>query len=220
MAKQVRAERTRQALIAAAAEEFDRRGYAGTSLSAVHRGCGVTMGALTFHFPTKADLAAAVAEEAETATREALAGVPPDSTLPPLAAFTLAVVRLLEEAPVRATARLVQERAVSPGWRAICRTALSDLAEQAEGLPACGPGPQEWELLAVYLTAGAEAALRAGHTPGEVRAQLRRLWSLALDGRREPGAAMGGTRPRAASTPAAGGCPTMTVSTSQKGDSP
>ena len=89
--KQVRAERTRQALIAAAATEFDRHGYAGTPLSAVHRACGMTMGAFTFHFRSKADLATTVCQEAEDITREALA------QLAPIVEFTLVVARLLKE---------------------------------------------------------------------------------------------------------------------------
>ncbi|MFD5869625.1 TetR family transcriptional regulator [Streptomyces sp. NPDC060322] len=181
MVKQVRAERTRQALIAAAAVEFDRRGYAGTSLSAVHRACGMTMGALSFHFPTKAELARAVLQEAEDITRGALARFAPARPVPPVAEFTLALATLLdEEASVRATARLTHEQAVPSLWPTLWRTALQDLMAPARERPGPGPEPGELELLAVYLTAGAEAALRAGRTGEEVRAQLECLWSLAL----------------------------------------
>ncbi|WP_329232270.1 TetR family transcriptional regulator [Streptomyces sp. NBC_00111] len=181
MVKQVRAERTRQALIAAAAVEFDRRGYAGTSLSAVHRACGMTMGALSFHFPTKAELARAVLQEAEDITRGALARFAPARPVPPVAEFTLALATLLdEEASVRATARLTHEQAVPSLWPTLWRTALQDLMAPARERPGPGPAPGELELLAVYLTAGAEAALRAGRTGEEVRAQLACLWSLAL----------------------------------------
>lgn len=189
--KQVRAERTRQALIAAAAIEFNRHGYAGTSLSAVHRACGVTMGALTFHFRAKADLAAAVCQEAEDITREALARLAPSGAFPPVVEFTLVVARLLEEeVTVRAAARLTQERAVPSQWHAVWRAVLCDLVASARELPGpgFGPPPDELELLAVYLTAGAEAALRAGGTGREVRAQLERLWALVLAPDPPPGA--------------------------------
>ncbi|MFB8030350.1 TetR family transcriptional regulator [Streptomyces sp. NPDC056465] len=180
MVKQVRAERTRQALIAAAAVEFDRQGYAGTSLSAVHRACGMTMGALSFHFPTKAELARAVFHEAEDITREALARISP-CPVPPVAEFTLTLATLLdEEASVRATARLTHEQAVPSLWPTLWRTALQDLMAPARERPGPGPEPDRLELLAVYLTAGAEAALRAGRTGAEVRAQLECLWSLVL----------------------------------------
>ncbi|WP_329488591.1 TetR family transcriptional regulator [Kitasatospora sp. NBC_01246] len=72
--KQERAQHTRRALLRAAAGEFDQHGYAGTSLSRVSRAAGVTMGALTFHFPTKASLADAVRADAVELTRAALGG--------------------------------------------------------------------------------------------------------------------------------------------------
>ncbi|GLP66139.1 hypothetical protein TUSST3_27590 [Streptomyces sp. TUS-ST3] len=191
MVKQVRAERTRQALIAAAAIEFDRHGYAGTSLSAVHRACGMTMGALTFHFRAKADLASAVCQEAETITRGALTRLAPVGALLPVVEFTLVVARLLdEEVTVRAAARLTQERAVPSPWHTVWRAVLRDLVDRAPepSGPGCGPRPAELELLAVYLTAGAEAALREGRTGKEVLAQLECLWALVL----VPGPPLGG----------------------------
>jgi AcrR family transcriptional regulator len=201
MVKQVRAERTRQALIAAAAIEFDRQGYAGTSLSAVHRACGVTMGALTFHFPAKADLATAVCHEAEDVTRRALARLAPASALPPVAEVTFAVARLLdEEVTVRAAARLTQEQAVPSRWRTVWRAALRESVAPARERPRPGPEPEELELLAVYLTAGAEAALRAGRTGKEVRTDLECLWALVLD----PGPSITAE----ACPPGAGECPT------------
>ncbi|MFJ9153704.1 TetR family transcriptional regulator [Streptomyces sp. NPDC102270] len=183
MVKQVRAERTRQALIAAAAIEFDRHGYAGTSLSAVHRACGMTMGALTFHFRAKADLASAVCQEAEAITRGALTRLTPRRALLPVVEFTLVVARLLdEEVTVRAAARLTQERAVPSRWHTVWRAVLRDLVAHAPepAGPGRGPRPEELELLAVYLTAGAEAALREGRTGKEVLAQLECLWALVL----------------------------------------
>lgn len=64
MAKQERALRTRTALIASAAEGFAREGFAVASLTDISRRAGVSNGALHFHFANKADLAAAVEEEA------------------------------------------------------------------------------------------------------------------------------------------------------------
>jgi AcrR family transcriptional regulator len=63
MARQERAELTRVAIIRAAAEAFDRFGYAGTSLSDITASAGVTKGALYFHFGSKEDLARGVIEE-------------------------------------------------------------------------------------------------------------------------------------------------------------
>ncbi|MFZ3560635.1 ScbR family autoregulator-binding transcription factor [Streptomyces sp. BH055] len=64
MAKQERALRTRTALIASAAEGFAHEGFAVASLTDISRRAGVSNGALHFHFASKADLAAAVEEEA------------------------------------------------------------------------------------------------------------------------------------------------------------
>ncbi|UXY20352.1 TetR/AcrR family transcriptional regulator [Streptomyces cynarae] len=60
MAKQERAVRTRNALIESAAELFSRDGYEVVSLAAISARAGVSNGALHFHFPSKAALAAAV----------------------------------------------------------------------------------------------------------------------------------------------------------------
>jgi AcrR family transcriptional regulator len=208
MVKQVRAERTRQALIAAAAIEFDRQGYAGTSLSAVHRACGVTMGALTFHFPAKVQLATAVCHEAEDVTRQALARLVPADTLLPVAEFTFVVARLLdEEVTVRAAARLTQEQAVPSHWHTVWRAALREVVAPTRERPGPGPEPDELELLAVYLTTGAEAALRAGRTGKEVRTHLECLWALVLD----PGPPIAAVAcPTGADVlpPSAGECPT------------
>ncbi|MEU0038146.1 helix-turn-helix domain-containing protein [Streptomyces sp. NPDC006333] len=72
MVKQVRAARTRQALVRAAAEVFADDGYALASLPAISRRAGVSTGALHFHFPSK-DLLAREVEAAATASLQRLA---------------------------------------------------------------------------------------------------------------------------------------------------
>ncbi|MGQ5640836.1 MULTISPECIES: ScbR family autoregulator-binding transcription factor [unclassified Streptomyces] len=64
MVKQIRAERTRQALVRAAAEVFAADGYAVASLPVISRRAGVSTGALHFHFPTKKVLAQEVTDAA------------------------------------------------------------------------------------------------------------------------------------------------------------
>lgn len=63
MARQDRAERTRNAILDAAAAVFDERGFAGASLSDILAKAGVTKGALYFHFSSKEELARAIMEE-------------------------------------------------------------------------------------------------------------------------------------------------------------
>jgi AcrR family transcriptional regulator len=63
LARQDRAERTRNAILDAAAEVFDQRGFSGASLSDILTKAGVTKGALYFHFTSKEELARAIIEE-------------------------------------------------------------------------------------------------------------------------------------------------------------
>ncbi|HEV3172557.1 MAG TPA: TetR family transcriptional regulator [Actinocrinis sp.] len=64
MARQERAERTREAIIHAAARVFEREGYEAAPLADITRSATVTKGALYFHFPSKRDLAYAVVSQA------------------------------------------------------------------------------------------------------------------------------------------------------------
>ena len=64
MIKQERAERTRDAIIHAAAAVFERDGFTAAALGDITRQATVTKGALYFHFSSKRDLAHAVVNEA------------------------------------------------------------------------------------------------------------------------------------------------------------
>ncbi|MCD9901327.1 TetR/AcrR family transcriptional regulator [Streptomyces sp. MT29] len=111
--KQARSARTRQALIEAAAGEFDRHGYAGCSLAQISKAAGISMGALTFHFSSKEELAATVRSRGHYATTAVVHEVSATEAAPAQAVvqLTLALARLLQdEAVVRAAARLTQER--------------------------------------------------------------------------------------------------------------
>ncbi|MEV6645990.1 ScbR family autoregulator-binding transcription factor [Amycolatopsis sp. NPDC051371] len=63
MARQERAEQTRNAILEAAASRFDAVGFLGASLSDILTEAGVTKGALYFHFKSKEDLADALIDE-------------------------------------------------------------------------------------------------------------------------------------------------------------
>lgn len=60
MAEQVRAIRTRQAILSAAAKIFEERGYQSSTISEILTAAGVTKGALYFHFQSKEELAQGV----------------------------------------------------------------------------------------------------------------------------------------------------------------
>lgn len=69
MVRQERAVRTRQALIRAAAEAFDRDGFSVASIITICNRAGVSSGALHFHFASKSALADAVEDEAVAVLR-------------------------------------------------------------------------------------------------------------------------------------------------------
>ncbi|MFF1902326.1 TetR family transcriptional regulator [Kitasatospora sp. NPDC058218] len=181
--KQERAQHTRRALLRAAAGEFDRHGYAGTSLSRVSRAAGVTMGALTFHFPTKASLADAVRADAVELTRAAVGapaggvpaggggegcGVPgPGGGPGEVARLTDVLTRLLQEEPsVSAAARLAWEQpGAADNWYASWIPVLrGHLAGQPPCVPAQrddGPDPD------AHGPEGPDGHGPAGQAPGE-----------------------------------------------------
>ncbi|GJF26992.1 TetR family transcriptional regulator [Streptomyces sp. HO565] len=132
--KQVRAVRTRRLILQAAADEFDRQGYAGTPLTCVTKAAGISMGALTFHFPAKQDLADAVQAAGIEMTRQVMAHIAglPVSPLAGARALVLAIARLLEESTtVRAAARLTRERSVERLWTDAWLMYMTELLSRA-----------------------------------------------------------------------------------------
>ncbi|MFE6744749.1 TetR family transcriptional regulator [Kitasatospora purpeofusca] len=184
--RQERARQTRRALLDAAATEFDLYGYEGTSLARISRTAGVTLGALTFHFPSKAALADAVRAEGAALTG---GGRPLDAGAGGLVDL---LARLLDEEPsVRAAARLSWEQPESAGnwhtaWGPELRERLA--RERSGGAEGAAPVLDEVDLetLAHCLVAGS-VVLRRGVVPlgggpvapEEVRRRLRRLWQHA-----------------------------------------
>ncbi|MEW1893406.1 MULTISPECIES: ScbR family autoregulator-binding transcription factor [unclassified Streptomyces] len=63
MAEQLRAIRTRQTILSAAAKIFEEHGYQAATISQILTEAGVTKGALYFHFHSKEDLAQGVLSE-------------------------------------------------------------------------------------------------------------------------------------------------------------
>ncbi|MYX39688.1 TetR family transcriptional regulator [Streptomyces sp. SID89] len=110
MPRQLRAEQTRTAIITAAADLFDRRGYERTSLGDIAEHARVTKGALYFHFAAKEDLAQAIMEAQSRAARQAVREVDGRGcpSLEALMRITFALTRLSVENPIaRAELRLV-----------------------------------------------------------------------------------------------------------------
>ncbi|MER5443548.1 helix-turn-helix domain-containing protein [Streptomyces sp. NPDC002790] len=72
MRQQPRAARTRETVLRAAAAEFARHGYAGASLARIAARADVSLGALTFHFSSKAELVQDVLREGCRVTASAV----------------------------------------------------------------------------------------------------------------------------------------------------
>ncbi|WP_226961913.1 MULTISPECIES: TetR/AcrR family transcriptional regulator [Streptomyces] len=119
MARQERAEQTRHRLIDAAAIEFAAHGYAGTSLHGIVRAAGLTMGALTFHFPSKSALAEAVCEAGAAATREVVSGAATARGVDGVLGQALALAEAFATTPrMHAAARLAREGLSRVDWYA------------------------------------------------------------------------------------------------------
>ncbi|MGW5674910.1 TetR family transcriptional regulator [Streptomyces sp. NPDC003860] len=196
MAKQERAQKTREGLLRSAATQFDRDGYNGASLARISEAAQISMGALTFHFSTKADLADAVEEAGRAMVLDAVERIgaqhPPSLGL--AMELTLELTRLLQEQEVvRAAARLTRERPGRPEWSSAWLPELRRILNRLDkegGLPATAP-PDLLTTLASCLVDGMDAALRrSGASPVarvDAVGELTRLWRLVLAGLRQDG---------------------------------
>ncbi|MEV7023173.1 TetR/AcrR family transcriptional regulator [Kitasatospora sp. NPDC093558] len=120
MNNQIRAQRTYEALVRAAAVIFEGHGYENASLVEISTIAGYTRGALTYHFDSKADLAKAVVDAAAGQVREGVdRSCEAAGALEGLIGATRTVGGLLgESVTVRAAARLERD-APQPAWHAI-----------------------------------------------------------------------------------------------------
>ncbi|MFD4522516.1 TetR family transcriptional regulator, partial [Streptomyces sp. NPDC058470] len=173
---QERAAQTQQALIQAAAAEFDRRGYEGASLARISKRACTSMGALTFHFPTKGALADAVRAAGHQTVAPVARGVVSEARAPlvALADLTCTLVRILESDVVaRAAVRL--ERDTSYGgpdaelaleWTRALRILLERAADADELRP--GVLPDTVAVMLAWLVEGscAESARGGPERPG------------------------------------------------------
>ncbi|MER5570620.1 TetR/AcrR family transcriptional regulator [Streptomyces goshikiensis] len=191
MVKQERAVRTRTALVRAAAAEFDRDGYHGTSLSQISKVAKISIGAVTFHFPSKNELADAVFEEGRAVTVAALEQMAsaPVPALRAVVDLSLELTRLMEEeTAVRSAIRLSRERPGTESWSDLWLPTVRQLLDRAyeNGQLRDDALPGDVTALVEHLLGGAETYLRR-RTGTELAyesavGQLKRLWHLALVG--------------------------------------
>ncbi|MFI9102664.1 ScbR family autoregulator-binding transcription factor [Streptomyces fildesensis] len=136
MARQERAEVTREAILDGAARAFDVAGFQGTSLSDILKEAGVTKGALYFHFASKEALREALVAE-QFAVWSPFRNVPDPGVQTVIDLLHSMAKSLQENERVRAGIRLVVEQSTLRGanpapyltWIDLFRTCLT----QAQG---------------------------------------------------------------------------------------
>ncbi|MEU0580148.1 ScbR family autoregulator-binding transcription factor [Streptomyces griseoincarnatus] len=186
---QARSERTRRRLVRAAAETFDRSGYAGATLGQIARTAGLTKGALYFHFASKDDLAGAVRDQGQSvlrdfAVRQREAGAAPVQQLIDLTHWL--AWTLHEDAVVRASFRITQECAgqqdPADGFHQAWIMQAVRLVEQARAAgdlaaPHDAEGPKALLSTAVC---GVQVLAASGMPCLELRRQVAALWEFLL----------------------------------------
>jgi AcrR family transcriptional regulator len=182
-----RAASTRGNLVLAAARHFDRYGYDGTTLNSVCVEANVTLGALTFHFRSKAALAAAVVQHGvdelrRISTERSGAG----GALPELSLLVLQVATALQDNVfTRAAVRLVQEGNAASDWFDAFREEVGRLLERAlaTGDLVADIRPATAVRLVLYLVEGVTAeARRAAADAGPTGFDFAEVWRTMLGG--------------------------------------
>lgn len=193
MVRQERAQITRQRIINAAAEVFDERGFAGTSVSEILARAGVTKGAFYFHFASKEEIAA----EIEGYEIRALAGVA--ATAGPFLQLLIDLSHVMarelrESAMVRASIRLSVESSFSEPQTApyvaaigLVRTLL--LRAQGEGTVRLDLDVDAAAYLVISSFTGAQIVSQVFTGRSDLERRLVELWTLLLPGLAVPGAA-------------------------------
>ncbi|GES28780.1 TetR/AcrR family transcriptional regulator [Streptomyces angustmyceticus] len=192
MVAQERSARTRQRLVHAAAVEIDENGYERATLTRICKYAQLSIGALTFHFNSKRDLADAVRADARALTNDRMKQVAHGHApgLDCLIHLTGELAHLLEtEVVVRSAARLERDCPGDGGWLESWLPAVRCLLREAQRSEELRPGvdPQVMTALAVHLVTGAETFARASaggadpHLPA-VATQLERMWEVVLRG--------------------------------------
>lgn len=182
-----RSAHTRAKLLRAAAEVFDRTGFAGSSLTAVCARADVSKGALYCHFRSKEALGVALIEEQSLLwhrLRDEHQGAE-SSPMQALIAMSFDFVRRLDtDLGVRVSAKLLREAvffdvaaaAQLIGWIAVVREMLVLAQERGELLPDVNVRHAAEQLVAELL--GVQFLSQALSGGSDLEARLARLWRL------------------------------------------
>jgi AcrR family transcriptional regulator len=186
---QERAEATRRYLVESAAQLFEERGYAGTSISDISALSGRTSGAIYFHFASKEKLALAVVEATLGTWPEMIAKARAEAApaLDTLVSLSFSVARAFrDDVVVRAGSRLWMERkaidAPVPGPFGAWVATVTDLLRQAAdaGELASGVDPDIAALTVVYAFFGLHTVSDATDGRAAIEDRLREMWQVLL----------------------------------------
>lgn len=188
---QERARRTRRTIILTAAECFAELGYTATTTSEIAARAGVTKGALAFHFPAKAGLAAAIVEECYERWPALVgeAGPAHERTLDLVAdVFARIAVQIREDPIVRATIRLQAERAqiAAPlhlpyvDWIATTTELFHTAAARGELRPDVDPAALARAAIAGFF--GVQHVSGVLHAHADVVDRVAEWWSVTATG--------------------------------------
>ena len=187
---------TRRAIVDAACELFDERGYAGTTLREVAKRADVALGTIFVHFPDKGSLLLAAFElDIGEVVREALATTPVGDIRAQLLHISGRLYEFYAQRP-RLSRVLVQNALFLEGTEEFSTAAqIEEFLHAVEGLlaAAVARGELRSDLVAPEAALGFFAdyfciLLGALRTPGTVAAQqelLGRLLALRLTGMQE-----------------------------------
>ncbi|SDP93138.1 ScbR family autoregulator-binding transcription factor [Lentzea jiangxiensis] len=184
-AKRERATHTRARLLQAAAEVFDREGFAGSSLTAVCARADVSKGALYCHFRSKEALGVAIIEEQSLLWHRLRDEVLEVEASPVQALITMSfefVRRLETDLTVRVSAKLLREAvffdvvaaAQVIGWVTVVRDLLTLARDRGELRPEVNLRHAAEQVVAELLGLQFVAQALSGGT--DLRVRLGRVW--------------------------------------------
>ncbi|MFJ9946905.1 ScbR family autoregulator-binding transcription factor [Kitasatospora sp. NPDC091207] len=191
MARQARALATRQAVLLAAAEVFDERGYAAATMAEILERAGVTKGALYFHFHSKEELALAVIEgqAAWLATWQPTS----DSPVQTLIDLGYAFAHALQDDPlVRGSIRLTIEHGsftqpqieAYQGWSDVARELLERAREAGDLHPGLDVAAAAGVITGAVTGIQLSSQVLAGRQ--DLPRRMTDLWTLLLPGLVQP----------------------------------
>lgn len=189
--RELQRQRTRDAILKAAAEEFERRGYAAVSLSEIAARVEVTKGSVYFHFPSKADLATAVVHTYSSAWQTIVDGVEEGRAegLEALQQLSAEAARIYRDDPgVRAPLRLMRESDVIgvdlptpflPWLDAVTRQ-LVVAQERSEVRSDVDPQAVAWHIVSCFF--GTQEISHQLNGRKDLSDRIDAMWDLVLRG--------------------------------------